>query len=105
MLAEDLLTILTLPEHHLSYGLTTMNCGPPLEPPRSPLCDVWRWTRLNFDLSHPADIILVVSPCLAEPSRVEKDFDEAEVGFLVITVLLEKSQGILHCRVGVTGVA
>ena len=60
---------------------------------------------MNVDLSHPADIVVVVRPCLAEPSRVEKDFDEVEVGFLVITVLLEQPQGVLHCHVGITGVA
>lgn len=64
-----------------------------------------RWARFDIDLFHAADIVFVVSSCLAEASRVEEHPDQAEVRFLVIAVLPEQLQHALHCRVDVTSVA
>ena len=76
-----------------------------LERPLSTRHHVRRWTRLDIDLFHPADIVLIVSFCLAYPSRVEEHLDQVKMRLLVIPILLEQAQRVLCCGVGVTRVA
>jgi hypothetical protein len=45
--------------------------------------------RLNADLFHAVDEILVVMVCLAEASGAEEGFDEVGVGSYVVGVLFE----------------
>jgi hypothetical protein len=65
-----------------------------------------RWRAWSYtDLCHTANVVLVVTACLAEVSGIEQNCDEAPMGFFVVAIQLEQAQRVPHDRVGIAGIA